>query len=76
MEVAGSLTGVAAAVAVISAAADTRRSAPPEPKSLRASASNLVLDHAVPDADHNDLYDRDEFKRALREALSLIEDSR
>jgi uncharacterized protein len=75
MEVAGSLTGVAAPVAVISAADDTV--VPPRrTESLRASVSNLVLDHVVPDADHNDLYDRDEFKRALQEALSLIEDSR
>ena len=72
MEVAGSLAGVAAPVALISAAADTV--VPPRrTESVRASVSNLVLDHVVPDADHNDLYDRDEFKRALQEALRLVE---
>jgi fermentation-respiration switch protein FrsA (DUF1100 family) len=75
MEMASSLAGVAAPVALISAAADTvvppRRTEP-----LRSAVRNLVLDHVVADAGHNDLYDRAEFKRALRQALSLVEDSR
>jgi pimeloyl-ACP methyl ester carboxylesterase len=75
MEVAQALARSSLPVALISAAADTvvppRRTEP-----VRGSVRNLVLDDVVPGAGHNDLYDRVEFKAALREALALIEDSR
>jgi pimeloyl-ACP methyl ester carboxylesterase len=74
MEIADALEAVSAPVAVIAAARDTvvppRRTEP-----VRSAARNLVLDRIVLDAGHNDLYERPEFRRALREALSLIEDS-
>jgi fermentation-respiration switch protein FrsA (DUF1100 family) len=75
MEVAGSVAGVAVPVALISAAADTAVS-PRRTESVRWSVRNRVIDHVVPDAGHNDRYDRAGFKRALWEALSLIEDGR
>jgi pimeloyl-ACP methyl ester carboxylesterase len=75
MEVADSLARVATPVALISATADTVVP-PPRTEPVRWSVRNLVLDHVVPEAGHNNLYDRAEFKGALREALALIEDSR
>ena len=73
MEVADTLAASSAPVALIAAERDTivppRRTEP-----VRRSAGNMVLDRVIMDAGHNDLYDRDEFKRAMREALSLIED--
>jgi pimeloyl-ACP methyl ester carboxylesterase len=72
MEVADTLAAVAAPVALIAAAGDTvvppRRTEP-----VRRSVRNLVLDRVIADAGHNDLYDRAEFKRAMQEALALIE---
>jgi pimeloyl-ACP methyl ester carboxylesterase len=73
MEIADMLAASSAPVALIAAERDTivprRRTEP-----VRRSAGNIVLDRVIMDAGHNDLYDRDEFKRAMREALSLIED--
>jgi pimeloyl-ACP methyl ester carboxylesterase len=72
MEIADALAVSSAPVALIAAESDdivpARRTDP-----LRRSAGNLVLDRVILDAGHNDLYDRAEFKRAMREALSLIE---
>jgi pimeloyl-ACP methyl ester carboxylesterase len=64
------LVGVRAPVALLSAGRDTvvppRRTDP-----LRSSVRNLV----IPEAGHNDLYQRAEFESAMRETLFLIEDS-
>ena len=72
MQVADALASSSAPVAIISAERDTvvpaRRTAP-----VRRAARDIVLDRVIGDAGHNDLYDRTEFKRALREALSLVE---
>jgi pimeloyl-ACP methyl ester carboxylesterase len=68
------LVGVRAPVALLSAGRDTvvppRRTDP-----LRSSVRNLVLDRVIPEAGHNDLYQRAEFESAMRETLFLIEDS-
>ena len=73
MEIADMLAASSAPVALIAAERDTivppRRTEP-----VRRSAGKMVLDRVIMDAGHNDLYDRDEFKRAMREALSLIEE--
>ena len=73
MEIADTLAASSAPVALIAAERDTivppRRTEP-----VRRSAGNIVLDRVIMDAGHNDLYDSAEFKRAMREALSLIED--
>ena len=72
MEIADALVGLQLPVALIAAERDTivpaRRTEP-----VRRSAGNLVLDRVIVDAGHNDLYDDADFKRAMREALSLIE---
>ena len=72
MEIADMLAASSAPVALISAERDTvvppRRTEP-----LRRSAGNLVLDRVISRAGHNDLYDRAEFQRAMREALSIVE---
>ena len=75
MEVADALAASSAPVAIIGAEMDTivpsRRTEP-----VRRAARNIVLDRVIVDAAHNDLYDRAEFHRAMREALSLIERAR
>jgi pimeloyl-ACP methyl ester carboxylesterase len=72
MQVAETLAAVSAPVALISAAGDTivpaRRTEP-----VRRFARDVVLDHVIMNARHNDLYDKSEFRDAMREALSLIE---
>jgi pimeloyl-ACP methyl ester carboxylesterase len=75
MEIADMLAASSAPVALIAAERDTivprRRTEP-----VRRSAGNIMLDRVVVGAGHNDPYDRDEFKRAMREALSLMESGR
>ena len=75
MEVADAIAASSVPVALISAEKDTivppRRTEP-----LRKSAANLVLDRVIADAGHNDLYDRADFQRAMREALALLEAGR
>ncbi|MEI4234458.1 alpha/beta hydrolase [Roseovarius sp. D22-M7] len=72
MDVAADLSAVEAPVAVIAAAADTivppRRTEP-----VRKAADNLVLDRVIAGAGHNDIYDRAQYRRAMQQALSLIE---
>ena len=74
MEVADTLDALSAPVALISAAQDTivpaRRTEP-----VRTSVRDLILDRVILGAGHNDLYDRADFKRAMREALSHIENA-
>jgi len=72
MEIADTLAASSAPVALIAAERDTI--VPPHrTEPVRRSAGNMVLDRVIADAGHNDLYDRAEFERAMREALSLIE---
>jgi fermentation-respiration switch protein FrsA (DUF1100 family) len=61
-------------VALIAAERDTI--VPPRrTERVRGAAGDLVLDRVIKDAGHNDLYDRAEFKTAMREGLSLMEAS-
>jgi pimeloyl-ACP methyl ester carboxylesterase len=39
---------------------------------LRRSVGNLVFDRTIPGAGHNDIYDRPEFRSAIREALRSV----
>ena len=71
MEVADMLAASSAPVALIAAERDTI--VPPRRTERVRESGNLVLDRVIPDAGHNDLYDTAEFKRAMREALSLLE---
>ncbi|HEX8381172.1 MAG TPA: alpha/beta hydrolase [Allosphingosinicella sp.] len=45
---------------------------PPRTEGLRRSAGRLVYDRTVPGAGHNDIYDRPEFRAAMREALGRV----
>ena len=45
---------------------------PRRTESLRQAIVNLVLDHTIAGANHNDLYDRPEFRSAMIEALGRI----
>lgn len=72
MEVASELAAVSAPLAVISATEDTVVP-PSRTRAVRSSARNLVSDHATKGAGHNDIYDRVSYRRAMQEALSLIE---
>lgn len=72
LEVTGDLVALSAPVAVISAEADTV--VPPRrTERVREAAQTLVADHAITGAGHNDLFHREEFRRAMQHALSRIE---
>ncbi|MCR9092467.1 MAG: hypothetical protein NXI11_14020 [Proteobacteria bacterium] len=72
MDVAADFSAVTQPVAVIATETDSivppRRTAP-----VRKAAENLVLDRIVIGTGHNDIYDRASYRRAMQEALSLIE---
>jgi uncharacterized protein len=74
MEITDALAASSAPAALIAAERDTivppRRTEP-----VRKSVGDLLLDRVIKGAGHNDLYETAEFKRAMGEALSLIEAS-
>lgn len=45
---------------------------PPRTAALRREVPNLIFDRTISGAGHNDVYQRPEFERAMREALQLI----
>lgn len=57
--------------AIIAAERDTLI-APPRTEGLRRAAGRLVYDRTIPGAGHNDIYDRPEFRAAMREALARV----
>jgi hypothetical protein len=57
--------------AIIAAERDTLI-APPRTEGLRRRAARLVFDRTIPGAGHNDVYDRPEFRAAMREALRRV----
>jgi pimeloyl-ACP methyl ester carboxylesterase len=59
------------ATAIIAAGGDTLIP-PPRTEGLRRSAGRLVFDRTLPGAGHNDIYDRPEFRAAMREALERV----
>jgi uncharacterized protein len=73
MDVAGAVDRSSAKVAIIAAERDeivpARRT-----EALRRSSRDLVLDRIIPGVGHNDIYNSRDFVKAMREALSLIED--
>ena len=72
MDVAGALAAAPTPVAVIAAEDDTV--VPPDrTAAVRRSARTLVLDRVIAGAGHNDIYGREAYRRAMRDALSLIE---
>lgn len=72
MDVAADLSAVTQPVGVIAAAADSivppRRTEP-----VRQAADNLVMDRLMTGVGHNDIYNHAHYRRAMRDALSLIE---
>lgn len=73
MDVAADLAAVTQPVAVIAAATDSivppRRTA-----AVRKAVNNLVMDRTTPRVSHNDIYDHPQYRQAMQDALSLIED--
>ncbi|MDP8994954.1 MAG: hypothetical protein M3N07_08270, partial [Pseudomonadota bacterium] len=62
-------------VAIVAAARDALI-LPARTDALRRAVPNLVYDRTLPNAGHNDLYQRPDFRQAMREALAAIENSR
>ena len=71
MEPARDLAASRVPVAILVAGRDTL--IPPErTDALRRSVANLVFDRTIGGAAHNDIYDRPDFREAMREALEKI----
>jgi dienelactone hydrolase len=45
---------------------------PPRTEALRRATANVVYDRTIAGAGHNDIYDRAEFRTAMREALARV----
>jgi hypothetical protein len=65
------LSGSAVPVALIAGARDTLIP-PPRTQGLRSAAGRLVYDRTIAGAGHNDIYDRPDFRAAMREALARV----
>jgi pimeloyl-ACP methyl ester carboxylesterase len=71
MEPAAELRGTDLPVAVLAGDRDTLVR-PARTEALRRSLPNLAFDRTIAGATHNDIYDRPEFRRAMREALERV----
>jgi fermentation-respiration switch protein FrsA (DUF1100 family) len=71
MKAAEWLSGSRVPVAVIAAERDTLIP-PARTDGLRRAAGRLVFERTIPGAGHNDIYDRPEFRAAMREALHRV----
>ena len=71
MPAAADLARTRAPVAIIAAGRDDLI-LPPRTDALRRRAPNLVYDRTIAGAGHNDLYQRPEFSRFMREALAAL----
>jgi hypothetical protein len=71
MDSASWLRSVDVPVALIAAGRDTLIPAP-RTEGLRRAPRRLVLDATIAGADHNDGYDRPEFRAAMRDALARL----
>lgn len=71
MSPAGALAGSEVPTALIAGDRDTLIPAP-RTDGLRRAAGRLVYDKTLPGAGHNDLYDRPDFRAAMREALARV----
>jgi len=65
------LSGSHVPVAIIAAERDTLIP-PPRTDGLRRAAGRIVYDRTVAGAGHNDIYDRPDFRAAIREALARV----
>ncbi|HEX8626259.1 MAG TPA: hypothetical protein VF782_14455 [Allosphingosinicella sp.] len=71
MKPAEQLRGSAVPTAIIAAERDTLIP-PPRTDGLRRAAGRIVYDRTIPGAGHNDIYDRAEFRAAMKEALRRL----
>lgn len=71
MKAAQALRGSAVATAIIAAERDTLIR-PARTDGLRRATGRLVYDRTIARAGHNDVYDRPEFRAAMREALARV----
>ena len=69
MEPARDLEGVGVPVALIAAERDTLIP-PARTEALRRAVANLAFDRTIAGAGHNDIYQRPDFRQAMREALA------
>lgn len=65
------LRGSSVPTALIAGERDTLIPAP-RTEALRRAAGRLVYDRTIPGAGHNDIYDRPDFRAAMREALARV----
>jgi hypothetical protein len=65
------LDGSPVPTAIIAAGQDALIPAP-RTDGLRRAVGRLVYDRTIPGAGHNDIYDRPEFRTAMREALERV----
>lgn len=73
IDTAGFLAGVEVPVAILAAANDEIIPAA-RTEALRRQVARLRFDRTIDNAGHNDLYARDEFRAALREAVDAVAD--
>jgi hypothetical protein len=71
MNAAGWLGGSRVPTALIAGDRDTLI-LPPRTAALRRAAGRLVYDRTLPGAGHNDIYERPDFRAAMREALARV----
>lgn len=71
MDAAGFLDGTRVPVAIVAAERD-EIIPPRRTQALREKVPNLVYDHIVTSAGHNDIYARSDFQQAMREALGAV----
>lgn len=74
MEPADDLRGSPVPLAILAAERDTLVVAA-RTDALRRTAANLVFQAVIAGATHNDIYDRPEFRRAMRQALDKVLDA-
>lgn len=75
MDAAAFLEGSPVPVAILAAERDSLIR-PARTAALRAKAGNLVYDFTAPGAGHNDIYQRSDFQRAMRDAFDTLSASK
>jgi pimeloyl-ACP methyl ester carboxylesterase len=71
MDAAAELRGVRAPVAILAGGRDTLIPAE-RTEALRRAVPNLVFDRTIAGAGHNDIYQRDDFRAAMAQALAAL----
>ena len=71
MDSVAALKGSKVPTAIVAAERDTIIP-PPRTEGLRRAVGNLVFDRTIRGASHNDIYQRQEFRNAMDEALEAV----